>query len=97
MVSRGVKPIISETPETILLRMDEYFEYEFTADVETTYWTMRNLPVEVREDRDGFIAGFSFLVELGFLNGKERLEKYKILLKFRNIPFDADLFTWNSD
>ena len=28
---------------------------------------------------------------------EERLEKYKILLKFRNIPFDADLFTWNSD
>ena len=25
----------------------------------------------------------------------ERLEKYKILLKFRNIPFEADLFTWN--
>ena len=28
---------------------------------------------------------------------EERLEKYKLLLKFRNIPFDADLFTWNSD
>ena len=28
---------------------------------------------------------------------EERLEKYKILLKFRNIPFNADLFTWNSD
>ena len=28
---------------------------------------------------------------------EERLEKYKILLKFRNISFDADLFTWNSD
>tara|TARA_Y100001970_G_C13758152_1_gene614379 strand:- start:234 stop:569 length:336 start_codon:yes stop_codon:yes gene_type:complete len=28
---------------------------------------------------------------------EERLDKYKVLLKFRNINFDADLFTWNSD
>jgi len=28
---------------------------------------------------------------------EERLEKYKTLLKFRNIPFDADLFTWHND
>ena len=27
---------------------------------------------------------------------ESRLEKYKALLKFRNIPFDADLFTWSS-
>ena len=27
---------------------------------------------------------------------ENRLEKFKALLKFRNIPFDADLFTWNS-
>ena len=26
----------------------------------------------------------------------ERLEKYKALLKFRNIPFEADLFTWHN-
>ena len=25
-----------------------------------------------------------------------RLEKYKTLLKFRNIPYEADLFTWNN-
>ncbi len=31
---------------------------------------------ELIRKEDGFIAGFSFLVELGFLNGKERLEKY---------------------
>ena len=31
------------------------------------------------------------------LRKEERLEKYKILLKFRKIPFDTDLFTWNSD
>ena len=29
---------------------------------------------------------------------EERLKKYKALLKSRNIPFEADLFTWhNSD
>ena len=28
---------------------------------------------------------------------EDRLEKYKALLKFRNIPFEADLWTWNND
>ena len=28
---------------------------------------------------------------------EERLEKYKALLKFRGIPFEADLWTWNND
>ena len=28
---------------------------------------------------------------------EDRLEKYKALLKFRNIPFEADLFTWNNE
>jgi|TARA_B110000914_G_scaffold202363_1_gene195262 hypothetical protein len=28
---------------------------------------------------------------------EDRLEKYKALLTFRNIPFEADLFTWNND
>ena len=28
---------------------------------------------------------------------EERLERYKKLLKFRNIEFDADLFTWNNN
>ena len=27
---------------------------------------------------------------------EERLEKYRILLKFRDITFESDLFTWNS-
>ena len=37
---------------------------------------------------------------LNYLKGfkkEERLEKYKTLLKFRNIPFEADLWTWNND
>ena len=28
---------------------------------------------------------------------EDRLEKYKALLKFRNIPFEADLFTWHNE
>ena len=28
---------------------------------------------------------------------EERLGKYKIFLKFKRIPFEADLFTWSSD
>ena len=28
---------------------------------------------------------------------EERIEKYKALLKFRDIPFEADLFTWHND
>jgi len=28
---------------------------------------------------------------------EDRLNKYKALLKFRNIPFEADLFTWHND
>ena len=31
---------------------------------------------ELIRKEDGFVAGFSFLVELGFLNGKEKLKKY---------------------
>ena len=27
---------------------------------------------------------------------EDRIEKYKALLKFRNIPFEADLFTWHN-
>ena len=28
---------------------------------------------------------------------EDRLKKYKALLKFKNIPFEADLFTWHND
>ena len=47
-----------------------------------------------------YLKGLTYDQILNYLRKfkkEERLEKYKILLKFRNIPFDADLFTWNSD
>ena len=28
---------------------------------------------------------------------EDRLKKYKALLKFKNIPFEADLFTWHNE
>ena len=37
---------------------------------------------------------------LTYLKGfqkEERIEKYKTLLKFKNISFEADLFTWHND
>ena len=26
-----------------------------------------------------------------------KIKKYKALLKFRNIPYEADIFTWNNE
>ena len=37
------------------------------------------------------------LIYLKDAKKEDRLDKYKALLKFRNIPFEADLFTWNND
>ena len=37
---------------------------------------------------------------LTYLKGfqkEERIEKYKTLLKFKNISFEADLFTWHNE
>ena len=51
--------------------------------------------VDINKDK---LNGLTYDQILKFLNKfkkEERLEKYKKLLKFRNIPFEADLFTWN--
>jgi len=54
--------------------------------------------VDVKKDK---LKGLTYDQILSFLkssNKEKRLQKYKVLLKFRNIPFEADLFTWhNSD
>ena len=53
--------------------------------------------VDINKDE---LNGLTYDQILKFLNNfkkEERLEKYKKLLKFRNIPFEADLFTWNND
>ena len=53
--------------------------------------------VDVKKDK---LNGLTYDNILNFLKNskkKERLERYKKLLKFNNINFDADLFTWNND
>jgi len=51
----------------------------------------------VKKDK---LIGLSYDQILDYLKNtkkEDRLKKYKALLKFRNIPFEADLFTWHND
>ena len=53
--------------------------------------------VDVKKNK---LEGLSYDQILKYLKNckkEERIEKYKKLLKFNNIPFEADLFTWNND
>ncbi len=53
--------------------------------------------IDVKKDR---LRGLTYDQILNYLKDakkEERLEKYKALLKFRNIPFEADIWTWNND
>mgnify|MGYP001427908545 CR=1 FL=1 len=46
------------------------------------------------------LRGLSYDEILNYLKSskkEDRLEKYKTLLKFRNIPFEADMFTWHNE
>jgi len=49
--------------------------------------------------KDG-LKGLTYDQILNYLKDakkEDRLEKYKALLKFRNIPFEVDLFTWHNE
>ena len=51
--------------------------------------------VDINKDE---LNGLTYDEILSYLNNskkEKRLDKYKKLLRFRNIPFKADLFTWN--
>ena len=53
--------------------------------------------VDVKKDK---LRGLTYEQILTFLKStkkEDRLKKYKALLKFRNIPFEADLFTWHNE
>ena len=52
--------------------------------------------VDFKKDKLGELTYDQILNYLKDTKKENRLEKFKALLKFRNIPFDADLFTWNS-
>ena len=54
--------------------------------------------VDIKKDQLSGLTYDEILKYLKFSKKESRLEKLKALLKFRNIPFEADLFTWhNSD
>ena len=53
--------------------------------------------VDINKDRLNGLTYDQILRYLKDIKKEDRLEKYKALLKFRNIPFKADLFTWNND
>ena len=54
--------------------------------------------VDVKKDNLKELTYDQILSFLKNTKKEKRLEKYKALLKFRNIPYEADLFTWhNSD
>ena len=51
--------------------------------------------VDINKDELNGLTYDEILIYLNNSKKEERLDKYKKLLKFRNIPFEADLFTWN--
>ena len=53
--------------------------------------------VDVKKDKLGGLTYDQILSYLKDAKKEDRLEKYKALLKFRNIPFESDLFTWHND
>ncbi len=52
--------------------------------------------VDVKKDRLKGLTYDQILTYLKSTKKEDRLKKYKALLRFRNIPFEADLFTWNN-
>ena len=53
--------------------------------------------VDVRKNRLKGLTYDQILTYLKSAKKENRLEKYKALLKFRNIPFEADVFTWHNE
>ena len=53
--------------------------------------------VDVKKDRLKGLTYDEILTYLKSAKKEDRLKKYKALLKFRNIPFEADLFTWHNE
>ena len=53
--------------------------------------------VDVKKDRLRELTYDQILNYLKHTKKENRLEKYKALLKFRNISFEADVFTWHNE
>ena len=52
--------------------------------------------IDVKKNRLNGLTYDQILTYLKNAKKEDRLEKLKTLLKFRNISFDADLFTWHN-
>ena len=53
--------------------------------------------VDIKKEKLGVLTYDEILNYLKSSKKENRLEKLKALLKFKNIPFEADLFTWHND
>ena len=53
--------------------------------------------VDVKKNMLGGVTYDQILNYLKNTKKEDRLKKYKALLKFRNIPYEADIFTWNNE
>ena len=85
--------ILSETKDTISYaeHIDPNKSFAFAQMEYEEY-------VDIKKEKLGVLTYDEILNYLKSSKKENRLEKLKALLKFRNIPFEADLFTWhNSD
>lgn len=53
--------------------------------------------VDIKKNSLNGLTYDQILTYLKDVKKEERIEKCKALLKFRKIPFEADLFTWHND
>ena len=53
--------------------------------------------VDVKKNRLKGLTYDQILTYIKSAKKEDRLKKYKALLKFKNIPFEADLFTWHNE
>ena len=53
--------------------------------------------IDIKKNSLNGLTYDQILTYLKDVKKEERIEKYKALLKFRKIPFEADLFTWHND
>ena len=53
--------------------------------------------VDVKKNNLKGLTYDEILTYLKSAKKEDRLKKYKELLNFRNIPFEADLFTWHNE
>ena len=84
--------ILSETKDTII-----YAEH---IDPNKGYAIAGMEYEEYVDVKKNMLKGLTYDQILKFLKSaqkEDRLKKYKALLKFRNIPFEADLFTWHNE